>query len=495
MTHANHKHFLASSPPANTCCDAATANVAMCLNSILSSTAVIAICLLVAYAYQINALMSAAPRDANYLAGEPLTAETIKATRERLQKQPINYEKFLPKKKDRRYIVVGGSGLVGGQLVLDLLHIGTPPAAIRIIDINDPIRAKQFSKKPASNVSIIHADVASSSAVDAAFTAPWPSSTQSLPLTVFHTVALIRPFERHQSLYHRSATVNVIGTANVLQAARAAKAQLMIYTSSSTVEHLPVDFFPRPSLSSRPFLSLGSAYAQILSAADFALPLRTVDRFACNYARSKAEAERLVNAADGENGMRTGIIRPGNAVYGHPDDKVLGRMLAMGSLPSFGANWAQSWIGVRNASLAHLQFENALLGSHAPKLAGKAFLVTDDGPPLRLGDVHKILNLASTNGLRVTYPPPLLMLLGAYIVETWALAVTHAPYLAALLGEPRDPVILFQPAVFSVAVSAAVDDSTARKPPEEGGLGYKSACTSLEGMITQAAAHGNEWSW
>ena len=380
-------------------------------------------------------------------------------------------------------------GLVGGQLVLDLLSIGTPPSAIRIIDISYPIRAQQFRQKPASEVVIVHADVTSPSAVRAAFDAPWPSSTLSLPLTVFHTVALIRPFERHQSLYHRSALVNVQGTAHVLQAARDDGAQLMIYTSSSTVEHLPVDFFPRPSCSSWSRLSLGSNYAQILSAADFALPLRPASRFATNYALSKAEAERLVKAADMPGVMRTGIIRPGNAIYGHPDDKVLGRMLAMGSLPSFGANWAQSWIGVRNASLAHLQFEDALVGPHGGKLAGKAFLVTDNGPPLRLSDVHKILALASTNGLRVTYPPPLLMLLGAYIIEAWALAVTRIPFLVTVLGEPQDPVILFQPAVFSVAVSAAVDDSAARKPVSQGGIGYRPACTSLEGMTAQAVSH------
>lgn len=384
------------------------------------------------------------------------------------------------------------TGLIGGQIVLDLLSIGAPPSAIRIIDVNDPIRSQQFCKPPASDVGIIHADVTSPAAVCSAFTAPWPSSASSLPLTVFHTVALIRPFERHSSLYHRSARVNLGGTANVLHASREAGAQLLIYTSSSTVEHLPVDFFPRPSLSVPAPLTLGPSYAQVLTAADFMLPLRPAHQFATNYARSKAEAERLVKAADGEGGMRTGIIRPGNAVYGHPEDKVLGRMLSMGSLPSFGANWAQSWIGVRNASLAHLHYEEALLGPHGTNLAGKAFLVTDDGPPLRLSDVHKILDLASTTGLRVTYPPPLLMLLGAYIVEAWSLAAASVPYVARLLGEPQDPVFLFQPAVFSVAVSAAVEDSTARKSPAQGGFGYRAACTSLEGMIAQAMAHGND---
>lgn len=367
--------------------------------------------------------------------------------------------------------------------------MGTPSSAIRVIDTNPPIRADQFSQSPASDVVVLHADVTSPSAIISAFDSPWPPAISHLPLTVFHTVALIRPFERHPILYHRCSRVNVDGTANVLQAARQAGAELFIYTSSCTVEHLPVNFFPRPSLTSWPIMSLGPRYAQVLTAADFSLPPRPVESFATNYARSKAETERLVKVAGSEGPMRTAILRPGNAMYGHPEDKVLGRMLALGSLPSFGANWAQSWMGVRNASLAHLQFQDALLGPHAAKLADKAFLVTDDGPPLRLGDVHKILNAASSTGLRVVHPPPLLMLLAAYLIEIWALTVARIPALTRIIGEPQDPVFLFQPAVFSAAVSAAVDDSEARKAPENGGFGYKPGCTSLEGMTAQAMAY------
>lgn len=362
--------------------------------------------------------------------------------------------------------------------------MGTPAAAIRIIDANPPIREAESSRLPAAAVSVLHADVTSQAAVLSAFTATWPSSVSSIPITVFHTVALIRPYERHDVLYHRCSKVNVGGTANVLRAAREVEAELFIYTSSCTAEHLPVDFFPRSSP-----LSLGPNYAQVLTAADFGKPLRRPGLFANNYARSKAEAERLVKAAGEKGSMRTGVIRPGNAIYGHPEDKVLGRMLALGSLPSFGANWSQSWVGARNASLAHLQFEDALLGHHAEKLLGKAFLITDNGPPLRLSDVYKILNTASRTGLRVIYPPPLLMLLVAYVIEAWSLAAARLPGLHQLIGEPQDPLILFQPAVFSAAVSAVVDDSEARKPPENGGIGYRPACTSLEGMTAQAMAH------
>lgn len=362
--------------------------------------------------------------------------------------------------------------------------MGTSPSAVRIIDANPPIRASQFNNGPASKVSVIRADVTSQPDMSSAFNTKWPSAVSTLPLTVFHTVALIRPYERHASLYHRCSRVNVDGTANVLRAAREVGAELFIYTSSCTAEHLPVNFFPFPPA------TLGPSYAQVLTAEDFDKPLRSPQLFANNYARSKADAERLVKSAGEEGSMRTGIIRPGNAVYGHPEDKVLGRMLTLGSLPSFGAKWCQHWMSMRNASIAHLQYEDALLGPHAEKLDGKAFLITDNGPPLRLSDVHKILNRASSGGLRVVYPPPLLMLLISYAIEAWSLTTAWFPPLGRLVGEPQDPIILFQPAVFSAAVSAAVDDSEARKSPEQGGMGYRPACTSLEGMVSQAMTHG-----
>ena len=87
--------------------------------------AVIATGRLLAYAYRINSLMSAAPVDATYLAGEPLTAETIDATRTRLEKEPIDYERLLPKGKDRRYIIVGGSGMLSIGTWSELLHVFT----------------------------------------------------------------------------------------------------------------------------------------------------------------------------------------------------------------------------------------------------------------------------------------------------------------------------------------------------------------------------------
>lgn len=378
---------------------------------------------------------------------------------------------------------------MGGQIILHLIQAGVPPEAIRIVDLVSPVRENEFAQPPASAVAVELADITSKQATIDAFTRPWPAGVGGRPLTVFHAAAVIRPFERHDLVYHRCYEVNVKGTANVLAAASTAKADLFIYTSSCTVGHWPVHFLSLPASSAARARSL----VQLITVGDFTKPLRPAAQFATNYARSKGEAERLVSAADEPEGMRTGIIRPGNAVYGHREDKVLGRMLALRSLiPSFGAKWAQNWIGAVNASLAHLQLEDALLGRYGSKLVARPFLVTDDGHPLRLADVYRILDVCSTTGLRVVFPPPALMLTGAYIVEAWALAAARWPAVKRMLGEPMDPVMLFQPAVFSAGVSAIVDDSEARKSPAEGGFGYRAGCSSLEGMCSQAL-DWNEW--
>lgn len=83
----------------------------MVLGLIFLIGAVTSLCMLLLYAFRINSLMSAAPVDATYRAGTPLTAEDIEFTRQNLEKKSIDYEALLPVKKDRRYIVVGGSGV------------------------------------------------------------------------------------------------------------------------------------------------------------------------------------------------------------------------------------------------------------------------------------------------------------------------------------------------------------------------------------------------
>lgn len=63
-----------------------------------------------AYVYRLNRTLATTPPEAKKLAISNLTDEVVRQTYQRVQRDPIPWEKSLPKRLDRRYIVVGGSG-------------------------------------------------------------------------------------------------------------------------------------------------------------------------------------------------------------------------------------------------------------------------------------------------------------------------------------------------------------------------------------------------
>lgn len=66
---------------------------------------------LVLYLLKLNWVLSHTPQDVVDRAGEALTREYVKDVFERVKKDGIDWEGKLPPRKDRRYIVVGGSGV------------------------------------------------------------------------------------------------------------------------------------------------------------------------------------------------------------------------------------------------------------------------------------------------------------------------------------------------------------------------------------------------
>ncbi|KAM0287804.1 hypothetical protein ACHAQH_000336 [Verticillium albo-atrum] len=429
--------------------------------------------------------MSTTPPEAlKHATDSPWAAETAKSTFERMEKSPCNWGPHLPPKLDRRYIIVGGSGLVGGQIVLQLLQRGHAPSSIRIVDFVPPTR-DELQTSSAAKVDYAQTDIASETSTIEAFIKPWPSSSASLPLTVFHTAAAIRPSERHPLVYDRLARVNVSGTANVISAAKRAGADVLIFTSSCSVSLLPVTWF------SPLWRRWPTNYVQTMTEDDFFLPLRPREEFFSNYAFSKAEAERLVCAADSPaSGLRTGAIRPGNGIYGGAGDPLISGTVQLPSLPTFTAPWVQNWVHAGNVSLAHLLLEAALLGPHADKahIAGRPFLVTDSGAPLRFDDFYTAMQAVSATSPVIQYPPPVLMLAVARAIELWCVTLWKLPFLARLgMREPKDPLYWLQPACFTGAVNCLIDDSAAKRPVADGGIGYQGRCTSLEGICMQLA--------
>ncbi|KAI3400488.1 hypothetical protein diail_3109 [Diaporthe ilicicola] len=453
------------------------------------------VALLFLYLYRVNQAMRNVPEVAHAWRGRPWTEEEIQETYERMSSsQPIDFAKALPPKLERRYIVCGGSGLVGGNIVLNLLSRGQPPSSIRILDFSRPARS-DMTHGQVADVDYAKTDVTDPASVEAAFAKPWPSDVERLPLTVFHTVAAIRPGERSLFLWERTSRVNIDGTQNVLDAAKAAGADVFVATSSASVSLRPARFLI-PPWRSQPY-----GYYQICDERDFDKPLRPHGDFFSNYAYSKAIAERRVCAANGP-GFRTGCIRPGNGIYGQPTDVICGSMLRQEKVFSFTPQIIQMQVSGWNVSLAHLAFEAALAprpgGAKAgseepapmPKCAGRPYVVTDTGRAIQWTDFFRAAKQLAVTPMEVTALAPLPVYLIAHLVEGWSLLLARVPFLTRLgLREPKGPARDLQPSIFTPAAFIMVVDEQARKSVEDGGLGYKGLCNTLEGICDQI------WRW
>lgn len=303
------------------------------------NTAGLALLILLAlYLWNLNRLLTEVPPKVAKAVPQKWTHQRLQHTYKRLRRDPIttaSYAERLPPRLSRRYIVTGGSGLVGGHIVLQLLERGHPPEAIRIVDFQAPHRADMVSptarNEAVTRVGFRKTDIASVESTRAAFTAPWDDeSVAGLPLTVFHTAAVIIPSARSELVNGFCESVNVRGTENVLAAARMAGADVFVSTSSASIAIRPVQFW-----AGKPWKwnSFPPDFWQVLDESDFFAPLRPHEGFFGNYPASKAKAERIVCAANGPE-MRTGCIRPGNGVYGHPTDNLLGTPLSLEVYPT-----------------------------------------------------------------------------------------------------------------------------------------------------------------
>ena len=205
----------------------------------------------------------------------------------------------------RLLIAVSLTGLSGGWIVEHLLIRGEDPKAIRIIDLVPNMRPSVVS----AGVAFQETDVSDPKSVAAAFDAPWPSGVKSLPLTVFHTVAMINPTDRKPRFLGPLIKVNVDGTRNILAAAKKSGASCFVATSSGSVGAGVPDYFPLP-------WQTGKDVFQFRENADPLGPLDApLETFPICYTWTKAQAEKLVREATSDS-CPTGIIRPTNGVYG-----------------------------------------------------------------------------------------------------------------------------------------------------------------------------------
>ncbi|CAG8922573.1 unnamed protein product [Penicillium salamii] len=421
------------------------------------------------YMWHINRAMKVVPNEATELSPHRWTTEEIQTAYKKSQEFPVDVTKSLPPKQNRRYIIVGGTGLVGTWIINHLLARGEDPKAIRILDVVSPV---QFLKQ---GVSWTKTDITDKLAVTTAFEEPWPSYVAQLPLTVYHTAALIRPQDRLKCFLPLSSKVNIDGTRIVLQAAQAAGATVFIWTSSgSTRLRSPTFWIP-------PWTRHPKRIVQVLS--DSTPP---TDQFFGNYAETKHQAEQIVQAADSP-GFRTGCIRPTNGVYGTGGESktaVTEIYLHNGGAPTWAAPIIQSFVHAENVSLAHLLYEQRLIqqsepGSTLPSTGGQSFIVSDPNPAIAFGDLYKVLTTLSTTPVEFPELQPAPFLLLSYIVEAYYFLRCKVGILPRLSHDLEQ----LQPSLFGILnVHVFADDSRARLAPEKGGLGYNPPLTTLEGL-------------
>ena len=348
----------------------------------------------------------------------------------------------------------------------------------------------------AQQVAFLQVDISDTAAVSEVFKAPWPDAEGELGVTVFHTAANIRFYERHIGLLPRSNKVNYDGTINVINASKEIGANTLIYTSSAAVSVRRSRFWLWP-WEKRP-----AHFIQVYKDDDTHLP-KQHDHFFSNYAVSKILAEKVVRAADKSptnrsHTLRTGCIRPGNGVFGPGGDMMCGAYLVRKHNPTWVPNILQSLTYVENGALAHLCYEQRLIelerGSSNPDIGGQAFTVTDAELPLTYGDVYTALNTLDKETV-FPFVSPTFMLGLSHVVEvfhvTKSLLSTSDSLvgraIAGLIPAVSGELINLQPPIFALtSIHLIFDDSRARLPPTKGGLGYYGPYTTLEGLCKTA---------
>ena len=337
-------------------------------------------------------------------------------------------------------------------------------------------------------------DITDPVALQAAFNAPWPDVPSSSPsekepeITVFHTAASVRFYERHISFLGRSSEVNVQGTKNVVSAAQSVGATVLVYTSTASIGIRNTRFLLWP------WEKEPGRFVQVVDDNDAKEP-RNHEDFCSNYTVSKLEAETFVRASDkkvtgkGTTALlRTGCLRPGMSVYG-PRGNTLSLYLSRRKNPSYLSRVAQSSCFVENCVAAHLLYEQRLIEllrpeSKYPDIGGQAFTIADSGPTPTYKDMFTILETLTKDECQFPSLSPTAMLLIAHAVELYYRAQqTLSAAGRNWLPRVNDSLVKLQPSLFSLTlVHVVLDDSRARLPPEKGGLGYIDAWTTMEGL-------------
>ncbi|KAI6131025.1 3-beta hydroxysteroid dehydrogenase/isomerase family-domain-containing protein [Pisolithus croceorrhizus] len=453
----------------------------------------------VIYAVLNDKKLSRLPPEAKVFSPLRFTAQGVRDAFKKHREEPVCIDHLLPPKTGRRYIVVGGAGFLGGWIVLQLLQRGEDPKKIRVLDVRLPTRADLRTGK-VQQVTFLRVDITDAKALSDAFQAPWPEEgADGEEITVFHSAANIRFYERLPALFFRSTAINYEGTKNVIASSKEIGAGILIYTSSGSVAVRRTRFWLWPWENGPQF------FVQVLNDDDNLIPKRR-EHFFSNYAASKRLGELAVRAADKTQSgksriLRTGCIRPGNGIFGPGGDILCGAYLVRRYNPTWVKNILQSYIYVENCALGHLCYEQRLLelqkGGSNPDIGGQAFNITDAGPPCTFGDVHHALSTLDSEykapDCSFTFMLSLAHIIEGLYVSKALLSMSDSVLcraIARIIPAISGDLVNLQPSTFALAaVHLVFDDTRARLSPSEGGLGYNGPYTTLQGICKTADAH------
>ncbi len=231
-------------------------------------------------------------------------------------------------------LVTGGSGFLGGAIVRRLIERGE---SVRSLQRHDSAELRNLG------VDIVCADLADRQAV--------VNAAKGCD-AIFHVAAKTGVWGRYEDYYRP----NVLGTRNVLVACAANDIQRLVFTSTPSVIHAGGD----------------------VEGVDESAPLAT--RFETAYPATKAEAERLVLAANGQK-LATVALRP-HLIWGPHDAQLTARILARGKagrlrLVGRGLKRIDS-VYIDNAVDAHMLALDRVAPGAA--CAGKAYFITQSEP-------------------------------------------------------------------------------------------------------------------
>jgi UDP-glucose 4-epimerase len=181
-----------------------------------------------------------------------------------------------------RTLVTGGAGFIGSNLVDALLARGDD---VTVLDDLSTGKTENLEAAIAAGAVLEIGDVADAERVAAVF-------AQARPELVFHLAAQIDVRHSVTDPAH-DATVNVVGTATVLEAARAAGARRLIFSSTGGGLYGDADVLPTPE--DHPILALAP------------------------YGQGKLAAEGYCSLYTRLHGLSTVALRYGN-VYGPRQD-------------------------------------------------------------------------------------------------------------------------------------------------------------------------------